>query len=193
MRVREENHVRSISAQPSDEEKDFAQETPVAALVAAQAYLLTTQMEPGDPREHMHQAGIKSLGLVEDRLRKYSPEKKSTRYEDKGKKSVKYQSSQSQTSDSSGDEKRMARREDARNIIAQTRVNKARYALPEGFEEREYPKDLNCHMINKSMMGYKNLNCGYKTTFRQCKYSEEQEQRRCKVYNYTSPAQHSLG
>jgi hypothetical protein len=76
----------------------------------------------------MHQAGIKSLGFVEDRLRKHSPEKKPTRYEDKGKKSVKYQSSQSQISDSSGDEKRMARREDARNIIAQTRVNKARYA-----------------------------------------------------------------
>jgi hypothetical protein len=74
----------------------------------------------------MHQAAIKSLGLVEERLRKYSPEKKSTRYEDKGKKSIKYQSSQSQTSDSPGDEKRRARREDARNIIAQTRVNKAR-------------------------------------------------------------------
>jgi hypothetical protein len=81
----------------------------------------------------MHQAAIKSLGLIEDRLRKHSPEKKSTCYEDKGKKSIKFQSSQSQTSDSSGDEKRKARREDARNIIAQARVNKARYALPEGF------------------------------------------------------------
>jgi hypothetical protein len=37
------------------------QETPEAALVAAQAYLLTTQPEPGDPREHMHQAAIRSL------------------------------------------------------------------------------------------------------------------------------------
>jgi hypothetical protein len=64
----------------------------------------------------MHQAAIKSPGLVEDRLRKHSPEKKSTHYEDKGKKSTKYQSSQSQTSDSSGDEKRMARRKEARNI-----------------------------------------------------------------------------
>jgi hypothetical protein len=79
------------------------QETPEVALVAAQAYLLTMQPEPGDPREHMHQAAIRSLGLVEDRIRKHSPEKKMTRYEDKGKKSVKYQSSQSQTSDSSGD------------------------------------------------------------------------------------------
>jgi hypothetical protein len=38
------------------------QETPEAALVAAQAYLLTTQPKPGDPREHMHQAAIRSLG-----------------------------------------------------------------------------------------------------------------------------------
>jgi hypothetical protein len=94
------------------------QETPEAALVAAHAYLLTTQPEPGDPQEHMHQAAIRSLGLVEDRLRKYSPEKKATRYEDKGKENIKYQSSQSKTSDSSGNKKRRARREDARNIIA---------------------------------------------------------------------------
>jgi hypothetical protein len=116
--AREENHARSISTHPSDDEEDFVQETPEAALVAAQAYLLTTQPEPGVPREHMHQAAIRSLGLVEDRLRKHSPEKKATYYEDKGKENFKYQSSQSQTSDSSGDEKRRARREDARNIIA---------------------------------------------------------------------------
>jgi hypothetical protein len=52
------------------------QETPEVALVTAQAYLLTTQPEPGDPREHIHQAAIRSLGLVEDRLRKRSPERK---------------------------------------------------------------------------------------------------------------------
>jgi hypothetical protein len=70
-----------------------------------------------------HASAVKSLGLVEDRLRKHSPEKKTTHSKDKGKKSIKYQSSQ--TSDSSGDENHRARREDARNIIAQTRVNKA--------------------------------------------------------------------
>jgi hypothetical protein len=63
-RAREENRARSISAHPLDEEEDFAQETPEAALVAAQSYLLTTQPVPGDPRKHMHQAAIKSLGLV---------------------------------------------------------------------------------------------------------------------------------
>jgi hypothetical protein len=106
--AREENHARSISAHPSDDEEDFVEETPEASLVAAQAYLLTTQLEPGDPREHMHQATIRSLRLVEDRLRKHSPEKKATYYKDKGKENLKYQPSQSQTSDSSGDEKRRA-------------------------------------------------------------------------------------
>jgi hypothetical protein len=111
--------------------------TPEAALVAAQAYLLTTQPEPGDPREHMHQAAIRSLGLVEYRLRKHSSERKATYYGDKGKESIKYQSSQSQTSDSSGDEKHKAQREDARNIIAQTRVNNARYV----WKEENYEDD----------------------------------------------------
>jgi hypothetical protein len=54
--------------------------------VAAQTYLLTTQLEPRDPWEHMHQAAIKSLGLVEDKLMQQSSEKKSTYYEDQGKK-----------------------------------------------------------------------------------------------------------
>jgi hypothetical protein len=80
------------------------QETPEAALVAA--YLLTTQPEPGDPREHMHQAAIRSLGLVGDKLRKHSPEKEATYHKDKGKENFKHQPSQSQTSESSGDKKR---------------------------------------------------------------------------------------
>jgi hypothetical protein len=54
----EESHKKSISAHPSDSEEDFVQETPEAALVAAQAYLLTRQPKPGDPWEHMHQAAI---------------------------------------------------------------------------------------------------------------------------------------
>jgi hypothetical protein len=66
--LREESYAKSQSAQQLEEEEDFIQETPEAALVAAQVYLLTTQPEPRDPREHMHQAAIRSLGLVENRL-----------------------------------------------------------------------------------------------------------------------------
>jgi hypothetical protein len=119
--AREESRTKSISAHPSDDEEDFVQETPEAALVAAQAYLLTTQPEPGDPRKHMHQAAIRSLGLVEDGLRKHPPEKKAT----------------CEASESSGDEKRKARKEDARNIIVQARVNNVCYA----WKEENYEDD----------------------------------------------------
>jgi hypothetical protein len=84
--AREENHARSLSVRPSDDEEDFLQETPEATLVAAQAYLLTTQPKPGDPREHKHQAAIRSLGLVEDRLTKHSLERKATYYEERERK-----------------------------------------------------------------------------------------------------------
>jgi hypothetical protein len=47
-----------------------------AALVAAQAYLLTIQSRPGDPRESMHQAAIKSLGMIGDEVKQKSMEKR---------------------------------------------------------------------------------------------------------------------
>jgi hypothetical protein len=74
-------------------------------LVAAHAYLLTTQQKPGDPQEHMHQAAIRSLGLVEDRLRKHLPEKKVTYHKEKQKEGLRRQPLQNETSDLSGEEK----------------------------------------------------------------------------------------
>jgi hypothetical protein len=115
--AREESHIKSISAHPSADEEDFVQEMPEAALVAAQAYLLTTQPKPGGPQEHMHQAAIRSLGLVEDRLRKHILEKKATYHKEKRREGFKRQPSQNETSESSGDEKRKARKENMRNII----------------------------------------------------------------------------
>jgi hypothetical protein len=75
-------------------------------LVAAQAYLLTTQPKPRDSREHMHQAAIRSLGLVEDKLRKHLPERKATYNKEKRKEEVKRQTLQNETSESSGNKKR---------------------------------------------------------------------------------------
>jgi hypothetical protein len=84
-RTVEESHVKSPSTNQPEEEEEFVQETPEAALVVAQAYLLTTQPKPGDPREHMHQATIRSLGLVEDKLRGNFPEKNLTHHKEKQK------------------------------------------------------------------------------------------------------------
>jgi hypothetical protein len=87
--AREESRVKSISEHPSDNEEDFVQETPEAAFAAAHAYLLTTQPEPRDPREHMHQAAIRSLGLVEDKLRKHPPEEEATYHKEKRRENFK--------------------------------------------------------------------------------------------------------
>jgi hypothetical protein len=105
-RTREESHTKSESAHPSDKEEDFVQETPEAALVAAQTYLLTTQPKPRDPREHMHQAAIRSLGLVENRLGKHLPEEKATYHKEKQKRRI-------QASTSAKRNKRVVRRRKA--------------------------------------------------------------------------------
>jgi hypothetical protein len=73
-----------------------------AALVAAQAYLLTTQPEPGDLRDHMHQAAIKSLGLVGDELKQKSLGKKSIYHEYTRRRSQRSQSPPSQRTNSPG-------------------------------------------------------------------------------------------
>jgi hypothetical protein len=135
--TREESHTKSENAHLSDEEEDFVQETLEAVLVAAQTYLLTTQPKPGDPREHMHQATIRSLGLVENRLRKHLPEEKATYHKEKQKEGLRRQPLQNETSESLGDEKHRKQRKDARSIIAQARVNKARHA----WKEENYEDD----------------------------------------------------
>jgi hypothetical protein len=60
-RDREERYSRSPTLQLEEEEDNLTQKTPEAALAAAQAYLLATRPEHGDPRENMHQAAIRSL------------------------------------------------------------------------------------------------------------------------------------
>jgi hypothetical protein len=65
-----ENHTQDFNSSflTINETGSIMPETPEAALVAAQAYLLTTQPEPRDPRENMHQAAIKGLRLIGDKL-----------------------------------------------------------------------------------------------------------------------------
>jgi hypothetical protein len=88
-------------------------------LIAAQAYLLTTQPEPGDLREHMHQAAIRSLRLIEDRLIGKITEEKATHYKERRKEEFKRKTAENGSSESSEEERRQKRKEDARNIIVQ--------------------------------------------------------------------------
>jgi hypothetical protein len=67
----------------------------------------------------MHQAAIRSLGLVEEKLMGKFPEDKATHRRERQKEEFKRKSSRNEASDSSGDERRQKRKEDTRNIIAQ--------------------------------------------------------------------------
>jgi hypothetical protein len=125
---REERYSRNTTPQLEEEDEDFVQETPEAALIAAQAYLLTTRPEPGDPQEDMHQAAIRSLGIVEGKIMGKGPEAKSTSYKKGRKKEFKHKITRNESSESSEEERRQKGKEDARNIIAQARVNKSRHA-----------------------------------------------------------------
>jgi hypothetical protein len=76
--------------------------------------------------------------LVKDSLRKHLPEKKVTYHKEKQKEGLRRQPSENETSESSGDKKHRKRREDARSIIAQARVNKMRHAWKEeNYEDNE--------------------------------------------------------
>jgi hypothetical protein len=51
-----------------DEQGNIVPKPPEAALVAAQAYLLTTRPSPRDPREHMNRAALNGLNMVGHKL-----------------------------------------------------------------------------------------------------------------------------
>jgi hypothetical protein len=125
---------------------------PEAALVAAQAYLLATRPEPGDPREDMHRAAIRSLRIVEGKIREQGPEAKSISYKENQKEKSKYNFADNEYSESSEEEKRQKRKEDARTLIAQARVNKSCHAWrEENYEDDDKDMGALCftHRVRK--------------------------------------------
>jgi hypothetical protein len=168
-----ERYLRSITPQLEEEEEDFMQETPEAALISAHAYLLTMRPEPQDPREDMHQAPIRSLGIVEDKIKGKGLETKSTSYKERRKEKFKYNVMQNKSSESSEEERRQKKKEDARNIIAQAQVNKSRHAWrEENYEDNEKEMGALCftHRVRKMRVPK-----GFKLPHDQQKYDGSQE------------------
>jgi hypothetical protein len=64
---------------------------------------------------------------VEDKIRGKGPETNSTSYKERRKEKFKHNVTQNEYSESSEEERRQKRKEDARNVIAQARVNKSRH------------------------------------------------------------------
>jgi hypothetical protein len=121
----------------------------------------------------MHQAAIWSLGLVEEKLKGNISEKKSTHRSKREKEEEKRKSSRNETSESSEDKKRQKRKEDARNIIAQARVNNSRYTWrEENYEDDKKETDALCftRRVHKTRVPK-----GFKLLHDQEKYDGSQE------------------
>jgi hypothetical protein len=80
-----------------------------------------------------------------------------------------------------------------KEIMTTRKQRWGRYALPIGFTERKYPKDLSYLTTSKNTMDRKNPNCGYQIIFKPFKYSGARAKQQCKDYSCTSPVRHGLG
>jgi hypothetical protein len=121
----------------------------------------------------MHQAAIRSLELVEEKLKGNISKKKSTHRSAREKEEVKRKSSQNEISESSEDEKHQKRKEDARNIIALARVNNSCYAWrEENYEDDEKEMGALCftQRVRKTRVPK-----GFKLPHDQEKYDGSQE------------------
>jgi hypothetical protein len=121
----------------------------------------------------MHQAAIRSLGLVEEKLMGKLPDEKVIRGKERRREEFKRKSSRNESNDSLEDEKRQKRREDARNIIAQARVNNSRYAWrEENYKDDEKEMGALCftHRVRKMRVPK-----GFKLPHDQEKYDGSQE------------------
>jgi hypothetical protein len=121
----------------------------------------------------MQQATIQSLGIVEDKIKGKGPEAKSTSYKERRKEKFNHKITQNESSESSEEERRQKRREDARNIIAQARVNKSRHAWrEENYEDDEKEMGALCftRRVHKTR-----LPKGFKLPHDQQKYDGSQE------------------
>jgi hypothetical protein len=170
---REEGYSRSPTPQLEEEEDDLIQKTPAVALAAAQAYLLSTRPEHGDPREDMYRAAIRSLGIVEGKIKEQGLEDKSIKHKGNQKEKFRYNHSDNYYSESSEEVKRRKRKEDARSIIAQARVNKSRHAWrEENYEDND--KDMGALCFTRRVRKTK-VPKGFKLPHDQDKYDGSQE------------------
>jgi hypothetical protein len=98
---------------------------------------------------------------------------KATYHKEKQKENFKRRPSRDQTSESSGDEKSKTRKEDARNIITQARVDNTRYAWrEENYEDDEKEMGALCftRRVHKTRVPK-----GFKLPHDQQKYDGSQE------------------
>jgi hypothetical protein len=114
---------------------------------------------------------IRSLRIVERKIKEKGPETKSTSY--KGKEKFRYNFADNEYSESSEEERRQKRKEDIRNIIAQARVNKLHHAWrEENYEDNDKEMGALCftRRVRKTRVPK-----GFKLPHDQHKYDGSQE------------------
>jgi hypothetical protein len=119
----------------------------------------------------MHRAAIQSLGVVKGMIREQGSGEKSTRYKERQKEKIRYNCSDDDHSEPSEEKKR--RKEDARSIIAQARVDKSRHAWrEESYEDDDKDMGALCftHRVRKTRVPK-----GFKLPHDQKKYDGSQE------------------
>jgi hypothetical protein len=121
----------------------------------------------------MHRAAIRSLGIVEGKIREQGPKAKSTSYKGRRKEKFRYNCSDDDYSESSEEKKRRKRKEDARSIIAQARVDKSRHAWrEENYEDDD--KDMGALCFTRRVRKTR-VPKGFKLPHDQSKYDGSQE------------------
>jgi hypothetical protein len=121
----------------------------------------------------MHRAAIRSLGIVEGKIREQGPETKLTSYKENRKEKFRYNFADSEYRESSEEEKRQKEKEDARSIIAQARVNKSRHAWrEENYEDDD--KDMGALCFTRRVHKMR-VPKGFKLPHDQHKYDGSQE------------------
>jgi hypothetical protein len=140
---------------------------------AAHAYLLTTQPKHRDLRESMHQAAIKGLGLIGDKLQQKPLVHDTTQHEQKEKRSQRSQSPPTRRSKSPNKGNYKSQRGDARNIITQASVNRSRYEWDKGnYEDKETEMGALCFTRR---VWRTQVPKGFKLPYDQQKYDGSQE------------------
>jgi hypothetical protein len=121
----------------------------------------------------MHQAAIRSLRIVEDKIMGKGQEAKSTSYKEGRKEEFKHKITRNESSESSEEERRQKRKENAGNIIARARVNKSRHTWrEENYEDDEKEMGVLCftRRVRKTRVPK-----GFKLPHDQQKYDGSQE------------------
>jgi hypothetical protein len=175
--------------------------TPEAALVAAQAYLLTTRPNPGDPREHIHRAALNGLNMMGHKLSAKGEEahhhKETHKPRSPRRHSSPWRRSSNQRSRLPSPKQhggtRRSRSPNEKRDYEENEKEMGASCFTRRVRTTPVPKGFKLPHDQQITTDHRNHNHGSQIIYKQYKYWEEPKKQQCKVCNYTSPAQQGHG